>query len=95
MERLKIKIVELLLKKYALGYLVKGWGYLKGYKTQIFAVLSLLAYGLKVTGQISDDLGDQLIAAFGSGASFAFIQKLQRYEPEIKGLVNEVNSETK
>lgn len=90
METLMKKIAKFLLQKYALGYLVKAWSAVKGYKTQIFTALSVLVYGLQLAGQIPPDLATQLLTVFGSGAGFAFIQKLQRYETDIKEIVDDV-----
>jgi len=90
MQTLKEKIVGFLLKKYILGYLVKGWTAAKGYKTQIFMGLSVLTWIGEVTGNIPHDVATQLYAGFGGGAGFSFMQKLQRYQPQVEGLINEV-----
>lgn len=90
MENIVKKLVAFLLKKYTLGYLVKGWSKLRGYKTQIFAVLTGLVWVGEVTGQIPKDTASQLYAVFGSGAGFAFMQKLTRYQPEIEDLIKDV-----
>lgn len=90
MENLKNKIVSFLLKKYALGYLVKAWSSVKGYKTQIFAALSVLTWIGEVTGHIPKETAGQLYTAFGSGAGFSFIQKLQRYTDQASGIIGEV-----
>jgi len=90
MEKLKAAILNFLLKKYALGYLTQGWGKLRGYKTQVFSVLAFLTWVGEVTGQIPKELSGQLYTIFGSGAGFAFLQKLQRVQPQVEALVEEI-----
>ena len=95
MENLKLKIIQFLLNKYALGYLVKGWSAIKGYKTQIFGVICVLVYVGETTGQIPHDLAEQLYALFGGLGGMAFMQKLQRYQPVIEQTVNKVKEDSK
>ena len=83
METMKLAIFRLLLKKYALGYLVKGWEKTKGYKTAIFTVLTILTYAGEQFGYVPKELAAQLYTLFGGGAGFSFMQKLQRYQPYV------------
>lgn len=94
MERIKLFIFDLILKKYALGYLVQGWVKLKGWKTQICAVALVLVWLGEVSGYIPKELADQLEVIFSTGGAFAFMQKLQRAEPFVKEMVEKVKAES-
>ena len=95
METIKLKIIQLLLNRFALGYLVKGWSSIKGYKTQIFAVVCVLVYVAETTGQIQHDLAEQLYTLFGGLGGMSFIQKLQRYQPVIDETVAKIKENSK
>lgn len=95
MNTIKLGIFKFLLKKYMLGYMIKGWTSLKGHKTQIFALICIGVFAGQVTGYIPPDLAKQLYAIFGSGSAFSFLQKLQRYQSVIEQGVSLVKEEVK
>lgn len=90
MENMKLLVFRFLLKKYALGYLVKGWEKAKGYKTIIFTVLMALTYAGEQFGYLPKDLADKLYVLFSGGTGFSFMQKLQRYQPYVDEVKNAV-----
>ena len=90
---IKVRIVSLLLKKYALGYLVQAWEWAKGKKTALCIVGMVLIPFLKAQGIIDDQTAETMNAAFGTGAGFSFMQKLQRYKPLVDGVVTELKKE--
>jgi hypothetical protein len=90
MEKIKLMMFKILLKKYALGYLVQGWEKLKGYKTQVAVALMVLTYSLEQAGQIPSELSKQIYPYLEAMAGFAFLQKLQRVQPYVDELKKEV-----
>ena len=90
MERFKVMVINMLLKKYAMGFLVKGWDALKGYKTAIFVTIMVVIKLLEMTGQIPADLAQQIYPYLETGAGFSFMQKLARYQPIIDEVVEGV-----
>ena len=79
MNAIKNRIVDILLKKYVLGYLIKGYSSLRGYKTQIFATICVAVYFGELLGKIPHDTAESLYQIFGSLGGMALVQKLQRY----------------
>ena len=93
LENLKLKIIKLILKKYFLGWAIKGYTAVKGYKTQIFVALAILTWIGEMAKVIPQELAKQLYEVFGAGGSITFMQKLSRYQPVIEELVEESNKE--
>lgn len=85
-EKIKLWIMSILLKKYALGYAVQAYKGIQGYKSQICAVGMIIVYIAQIFGQIDSDTANTLYAALGGFGSFSFMAKLKQYE----GLIKEV-----
>ena len=90
MEKIKLIVFRILLKKYILGWLVKGWGAIKGYKTQLSVAAFAVVYLLEQTGQIPTELAKQIYPYLEAMAGFSLIQKLQRAEPYIEEIKKEL-----
>src|SRR3990167_471616 len=79
MEFLKTKIVKFLLQKYVLGYMVKGYEKLTGYKTQICAAAWCIVLGAKLMNYIEPQLADQVLHQLEAAFTISALQKLKRY----------------
>ena len=95
MEKLKMMLLSMILKKYALGYLVKGWSGVKGYKTQILAVIGFGVYAVEKLGYIPKEIAEQLYPYLLGGGAITFMQKLQHYEPIVNKTISLVKEEVK
>lgn len=90
LEKIKNKIILVLLKKYALGYMVDGWEFITGYKTQVFFALTVLTWVAETLGGLPPEVSKHAYELFGSGAAFSFLQKLKRHKKiiqEVGGMV--------
>lgn len=88
MEKIKLVVFKFLLHKYALGYVVKLWESIKGYKTQICIGLWVVVFLLEQSGSIDSALSEQIRTGLEVAGGFSLMQKLQRYKPyidELKG----------
>jgi hypothetical protein len=93
MNKIKSWAINFLLKKYALGYLVKGYRAAAGQRTNIAIALGALVWGAQVLGLIPAELADQLYKIIGTIGSITFIEKLKRYQKTAEGLVTVVKEE--
>ena len=93
MEKLKMMLLSMILKKYALGYLVKGWSGVKGYKTQILVAIGVGVYAAERFGYVPKEVADQLYPYLFGGGAVTFMQKLQRYEPIVNQTISSVREE--
>ena len=84
MENIKLAIINIVLKKYVLGYLVIAWEKIKGWKTLLFIIWLFFIPFLQTHGWITPEQAKELNAIFGTGAGFSFMQKLQRYKPLVE-----------
>lgn len=88
LENIKAKIVELLLKKYILGYVVKFWDATKGYKTQICMVAWGIIFFLKSAGYLEPALADTVLANIEVAGGFSFLQKISRWSKAVEIIKN-------
>lgn len=93
MNKIKTWAINFLLKKYALGYLVKGYRAAAGHRTNIAIVLGALVWVGQLFGVITPELADQLYKIIGTIGSITFIEKLKRYQKTAEGLVTAVKEE--
>src|SRR3990167_5685930 len=93
MGKLKLMVFNLLLKKYLLGYLVKGYDKLTGWKTQLCAVAGLAVWLAETFGGMDHALAEQLYIFFGGSAAVTLADKFKRYQSLIEQGVNAVKEE--
>lgn len=93
MDKIKTWAVNFLLKKYALGYLVKGYRAAAGWRTTVAIVLAAAVFAGQVFGYLSPELADELYKVIGTIGSITFIEKLKRYQKTAEGLVTIVKTE--
>ena len=94
MEKLKLMVASYALKKYALGYLVKGYSSLRGYKTQIAAAVGIAVWLAQITGYVTPEQAQILYGIVGAGGGMALLQKLQRYEPMVEEIAQKVKEKS-
>jgi hypothetical protein len=93
MNKIKDWAVNFLLKKYALGWLVKGYRTAAGWRTTIAIVLAAAVWVGQLLGYLSPEMADQLYKIIGTIGSITFIEKLKRYQKTAEGLVTVVKTE--
>ena len=93
MNKIKDWAMNFLLKKYALGYLVKGYRAAAGWRTSIAVVLAAAVWVGQVLGYLTPEMADSLYKVIGTIGSIAFIEKLKRYQKAAEGLVTVVREE--
>jgi hypothetical protein len=93
MNKIKDWAVNFLLKKYALGYLVKGYRAAAGWRTTLAMVLAAAVWLGQVFGYLTPELADSLYKVIGTIGSITFIEKLKRYQKTAEGLVTVVKAE--
>lgn len=91
METLKIKILEILSRRFVLGWFVQLWEKTTGYKTQICIALWVCVFIGRMTGYIDADLSEKVLTGLEVAGGFSFMQKLKRYQPIIDELKNNKN----
>lgn len=90
LEKIKLKLIKVILKKYVLGYVVDAYKGITGYKTQIFLGLTVLIWFMESIGAIPSELAKQLYELFATGGAFSLLQKLKRFQPIIEDLAKDV-----
>jgi len=95
MNKIKDWVVSLLLKKYALGWLVKGYRQVAGWRTAIAAFLAILVFGGQLMGYLPPELADQLYKIISTIGAITFVEKLKRYQKTAEGLVTVVKEEAR
>ena len=93
MNKIKSWAVNFLLKKYALGWLVKGYRQAAGWRTGIAAVLAILVFLGQMFGYLTPELAESLYKVIATIGSITFIEKLKRYQKTAEGLVTVVKEE--
>ena len=93
MNKIKDWVVSLLLKKYALGWLVKGYRTAAGWRTTAAIVLAAIVWLGQLFGYLSPEMADSLYKIIGTIGSITFIEKLKRYQKTAEGLVTVVKTE--
>lgn len=89
-EQIKVKLMKFVVSKYLMGYLVKAWNFLRGYKTQIGIAAAIVVFSLKVAGVIDESVYKNAIEAISVWTGIAFIDKVARYKDSIEGVIEEV-----
>jgi len=92
-EKIKMMAVNLLLKRYALGYLVKAWNKINGYRTQICFGLMIAVYIAEKFGYIDAQLSANMQTALAGGGTFSFLEKMKKYDGIINSGVKMVKEE--
>lgn len=77
-------IKMMLVKKYILGYLVTGWGKLKGYKTQVCIAVGIAVYVGYVLGYIDYDTMIKAETGLGTAGGYSLLDKLERFDKYVK-----------
>lgn len=93
-EKLKGWAINFLLKKYALGYLVKGYEKITGYKTQIATGLWVLIWLAERLGYVDPAFGNQIRTGLEVAGGMAFMQKLKRHQGTVDKVVETVKEAT-
>lgn len=86
------KIKLFLVKKYLLGYIVKAYSSIKGYKTQVAIGLAVLVWVAARFQYLTPDQEQSLYEMLGGAGTITLLQKLQRWQSdadELGKLVNE------
>ena len=88
MQAIQQLIARVVLHKYLpVQYIVKGWNYLEGYRTQIFAVLYLVGFELHkyhFGPMADDDVSKKVLEYLMGGASVTLLAKLQNWMPVVE-----------
>jgi len=92
-DKLKSMVLNVLVKKYALGALVSGYKRLEGYKTVLALVCLVAVYLANAFGYIPDELAKQLYAYLSPVAGVTFFEKLVRYQAQAKAVANTIKEE--
>ena len=93
MNKIKDYVVSFLLKKYALGWLVKGYRTAAGWRTTLAMVLGAVVWLGQVFGYLTPEMADSLYKVIATIGSITFIEKLKRYQKTAEGLVTIVKTE--
>ena len=83
MERIRLFIFNVLLQKYILGWAVKGYKGLSGYKTQVCMGLYAAVWVAAHMGYIEPELANQVELGLQVAGGFSFAEKLARIEPYV------------
>ena len=95
MEKIKNKIIEILLKEYVLGYFIKGWEKVGGYKTQICVVAWVAVFLCEFAGWIEPELAQKVLTGLEVAGGFSLMQKLKRYDVYKEQLKSAISEEKK
>ena len=93
MEKIKNMVINFLLKKYALGWLVKGYRAASGWRTVAAGVLAAAVFVGQVLGYIPENLADELYKIIGSIATVTFLEKMRKYQKAAESVVGMVKEE--
>jgi hypothetical protein len=80
MNKIKDWVVGLLVKKYALGWLVKSYRAASGWRTGIAIGLSLIVFAAQAFGYIPESLANEIYKVLGSAGAVTFLEKLRKYQ---------------
>lgn len=87
-DKIKGWVMTVLVKKYALGWLVDLFKKAQGYKTQISALGCIATYIMTLFG-LDDKVAEALYAFFGGTGAFSGLDKMLRYKEDAKSVVDE------
>jgi hypothetical protein len=73
-------VLGILVNKYALGWLVKGYRQAAGYRTGLAIAAAVIVFVAQVFGYIPAESADGLYKILGAFGATAFIEKLKRYQ---------------
>lgn len=86
-DKLKMFAFNIVLKKYVLGWAVKGYDKAKGWKTYICIAAWIGVFISEKMGWLDPTLSDQVQRALEAAGGFSLLDKLSRVNPYIdKGL---------
>lgn len=85
------KIKALVVKKYALGYLVEAYKAVNGHKTQIVAALAVCSWVAARLGFIPPEQEGKIYEMLGGAGTITLLAKLEKW----KNVADELGSEVK
>ena len=84
-DKIKLFIAKVLLNKYLpLQYIVKGWVFLSGYRSQILAALWLVAFELhkyNISFFADPDVSTKILDSLAAGTTATLLEKGKKYLP--------------
>lgn len=95
MNWIKEKVIGILVKKYVAGWIASGFDKLKGYKTQVGAVLIVVIIAAKHLNFIPVDfipVADQILTMLYGATGVSAGDKLRRYWEQAKAIGDEAIS---
>ena len=95
MNKIREWVLNFLVKKYALGYLVKGYRAAEGWKTYLAMAACVIVFTANVFGYIPDGLADSLYSVIGTFGVTAFIEKLKRFQKTAESVATTIREEAK
>lgn len=96
LDNIKEWVMGLLLKKYALGLVVKAWDFADGYRTQISMASAIAALVSGHLGYMPMDKANEMALTLGGTAMATFLEKLRKYDGlivKVSDLVKEARAE--
>ncbi len=90
MTKIKDYLLGVLVKKYALGWLVAGYRKAEGYKTVLAIVAAVVVFLAQVFGYIPAESAEGLYKIIGAFGATTFIEKLKRYQKMAEKLAGAV-----
>ena len=95
MEKIKMFVFNILLQKYVLGWAVKGYKGLSGYKTQVCMGLYAAVWLASKLGYIEDGLANQVELGLQVAGGFSFAEKLAKIDPYVNKGIDAVKDASK
>ena len=93
MQKIKDMVIGFLAKKYALGWLVKGYALLEGKKTELAIVAVVIIWLGEVFGIVPKEIAANAYAVLGPIAGVTFMDKLRRYQKVAEKVADSVKKE--
>jgi hypothetical protein len=91
LDKVKEYLMAVLLKRYALGVVVKGWDLADGYRTQISMASAIAVLVAGYLGYMPIDKAHESALLLGGSSIATFLEKLRKHE----GLITRVGDMAK
>ena len=95
MYKLQLFVLNILIRRYALGFMVDAWKFFTGYRTQIQLGLAVIIVGLGLVGALPLDTALTIAAAVGGSAFATFLEKLKKHKEFIVEIQKTVEDKSK
>jgi len=93
-EKAKAVVMKFLLNKFVLGWLVKMFQKLTGWRTETSAIVVAALTVAYVMGFVPEDVYQPVVAAVGGFGGFAFLDKLLGYKDIFDKVADEIKKES-